>query len=52
MSVYLNLPKYKCENCDKFSPIATKCGKDIIVGCACKKLCDRLEKLEKREGRN
>lgn len=53
MSVHLDLPKYKCENCDYFSPMTTKTkekdGTKIVIGCACKKLCDSLEKLEKEK---
>lgn len=49
MSVNLDLPKYKCENCNYFSPVTSTRGKDIIIGCSCEKLCDELEKLEKEK---
>lgn len=49
MSIILDPPKFKCDNCDKFSPVTSTRGKDIVVGCACKKLCDSLEKLEKKK---
>lgn len=53
MSVYLDLPKYKCENCKYFSPMTTKTkeetGTKFVIGCACKNLCNELEKLEKEK---
>jgi len=51
MSVNLDLPKYKCQECEYFSPMTTeikqKNGTKFVVGCACKNLCDSLQKLEK-----
>ena len=53
MSVHLDLPKYRCETCEYFSPMTTetkeKNGTKFVVGCACEKLCDSIEKLKKEK---
>lgn len=51
MSVCLDLPKYRCEECEYFCPMTTKTIRfnkaHFTVGCACKNLCDSTQRLEK-----